>query len=152
MSKMNRREFVILGGAAECAAVAGCAGGPARSAEWSGPTQFDIGPPADFKPGVDARWAQSGGFFVVRETDRLYTVSAVCTHNACALTAAGNRAILCPCHGSRFTSQGQIVTGPATRPLPRFRVLPGTDGRVNVDRTKAFDADRWGEPGSYVPL
>jgi cytochrome b6-f complex iron-sulfur subunit len=150
MAAMNRREFVILGGAALGAGVAGCAGGPDRSAEWTGPTRFEIGMPSDFRPGVDARWAQSGGFFVVREADRLYVVSAICTHKACTLSAKGAQEIVCPCHGSRFTPQGQVVTGPATMPLPRFGVALGTDGRIVVDRTKVYDVNQRGEPGAFL--
>jgi menaquinol-cytochrome c reductase iron-sulfur subunit len=150
MSRLNRREFVILGGAAVCAHLAGCAGGPDRSPEWTGPTQFDIGAPTEFKAGVDSRWAQSGGFFVVREGDRLYTVSSICTHKACPLSAKGSGEILCPCHGSRFSGQGQVVTGPATTSLPRFGVTIGADGRIKVDRTKTYDPARWSEPGAWV--
>lgn len=152
MEAMNRREFVILGGAAICAGLAGCAGGPERSAEWTGPTRFEIGAPVDFKPGVDARWAQSGGFFVVREADRLYVVSAICTHKACPLSSRGPKEIVCPCHGSRFTPQGQVVTGPAMTPLPRFGVALGADGRIVVDRTKVYDVNRWDEAGAFLQV
>ena len=146
MQSMNRREFVILTGAALC----GCAG-VNRPAEWTGPTIFDIGMPADFKPGIDARWAQPGGFFVVREGDRLYALSAICTHQACPLTATSKQ-ILCGCHGSKFTRQGEVTNGPATVSLPRFGVSAGPDGRLTVDRTKVFEPARWDEAGAWVAV
>lgn len=147
-TKLNRREFVIL----SCAGLAGCAAGADRSAVWTGPTQFDIGAPSEFKPGVDARWAQSGGFFVIREGDRLYAMSSICTHKACSLTAKDSAEIVCPCHGSRFSAQGQVKTGPATTSLPRFGVSIGADGHIKVDRTKAYEPARWSEAGAWVKV
>ena len=54
-----------------------------------------------------------------RHPDGVLTLrSATCTHMGC--TVAWNNAERswdCPCHGSRFTPEGEVISGPAQAPL-----------------------------------
>lgn len=57
------------------------------------------------------------------DSGQVHVVSARCTHLGCLV--AFNRAERtweCPCHGSRFDPDGNVVQGPATRPLERREI------------------------------
>ena len=58
---------------------------------------------------------------VVREGADFFAIDLTCTHLACTVRAT-EQGFACPCHGSRFGSGGQVVTGPASRALRRLRV------------------------------
>jgi Rieske Fe-S protein len=48
----------------------------------------------------------------------LHLVNTTCTHMGCELMwNSAERSWDCPCHGSRFTYDGDIIEGPAVMPL-----------------------------------
>lgn len=52
------------------------------------------------------------------DAGRVYAVSPVCTHLGCLVTFnTAERSWDCPCHGSRFDIDGQVLQGPAVTPL-----------------------------------
>ncbi|MDR3088349.1 MAG: Rieske 2Fe-2S domain-containing protein [Desulfobulbaceae bacterium] len=51
-----------------------------------------------------------------------WAVSRRCTHLGCVVNYHEIEDILeCPCHQSRFATDGQVLRGPATRALPRYQ-------------------------------
>lgn len=55
---------------------------------------------------------------------------ASCTHRGCQPEPLGDR-LACPCHGSEFTFTGEVITGPADRPLVRYET-DERDGTILV--------------------
>lgn len=52
---------------------------------------------------------------------KLHKFSALCTHEFCEIEwNAGDKVWDCPCHGSRFSADGQVLQGPAEEPLNRI--------------------------------
>src|SRR5699024_9957766 len=48
----------------------------------------------------------------------LYLVDTTCTHMGCELNwNSAEKSWDCPCHGSRFTYEGKVISEPAVKPL-----------------------------------
>ncbi len=93
------------------------------------------GAPADFPSGELTALA-AGPAFIGRDGAGLFALSAICTHLGCTLARSGEE-LACPCHGSRFASDGNNLAGPASHPLPYLALNLNDDGlvEVNLDQT-----------------
>lgn len=60
---------------------------------------------------------------VYRGTDgTVRAFSARCTHLGCHIDRVVADEAVCPCHGSRYRTDGSVASGPATRPLAPLRL------------------------------
>jgi len=65
--------------------------------------------------------SSAGSFLVSRTSQSTFTaVTAVCTHEGCVVSGFENQTYVCPCHGSRYSTTGAVVNGPATIALRQF--------------------------------
>ncbi len=141
---LNRREFfVVLGNTAMGIAALGSLGvtldylSPKVLLEI--PLRFTVGTLSTIQPG-SVVFDPEHRLLVFRDQQGFfYAVSAVCTHLGCtAQWKAGGipghpeGVIACPCHGSVFSRTGNVIRGPAPRPLDRFKMYL-EDDRLVVD-------------------
>jgi len=81
------------------------------------------------------------GIYIVHGAEGFYAMSAICTHLGCLTTWLPEQdQIACPCHGSKFNTEGIKTDGPAPRPLPWLRMWLSDDGDLMVDRSTTVPA------------
>jgi Rieske Fe-S protein len=137
----NRREFVVGGAAAAVAVTAGCGGGGGPAGPSTPAAQPTPGPSPTASPTssnilrvplpavgqtVEATGTLLGQPLPIAVTRLSETVvlavSRICTHEGCTvnLPTSSGGTLNCPCHGSRFQTNGTVVNGPAARSLGSF--------------------------------
>jgi Rieske Fe-S protein len=125
---INRRQFLLLtAGLATGCQVVTQVGTAARAAR-----QVNAGPIENyFNEGVYTNY-RNLGFFVIRQGDKLFALSSVCTHRKCKLSAETDRSFYCKCHGSTFDPAGHVTHGPAKLDLPTLPAYTNRQGELVV--------------------
>jgi cytochrome b6-f complex iron-sulfur subunit len=126
------------------------------------PQQFTAGFPNEYGMGVDERWKEKFGVWIVRVPDDLvarasgfYALLVTCTHLGCTPNyLAAEAKFKCPCHGSGFRTTGINFEGPAPRPLERARIVLAPDGQILVDKARKFQFElgQWTDPEAFLRL
>jgi len=63
----------------------------------------------------------AGVFLLSRTSTTAFTaIDATCTHEGCTITGADGAGYVCPCHGSRYNRNGQVLAGPARASLRQY--------------------------------
>ncbi|MFA5416851.1 MAG: Rieske (2Fe-2S) protein [Bacteroidales bacterium] len=66
-------------------------------------------------------------FIVIKKDDQFEVLSSKCTHLGCRIDQQSQDKLMCPCHGSSYRLNGQVVTGPAIKPLLQLAYQISTD-------------------------
>ena len=124
---ISRRQFLLLasGLAGVCQTASLIAADKVQSVNSGAVNQFA-------KDGVYNTFRDQG-FFIVRKGDKLFALSAICTHRKCKLTAQTDRSFYCKCHGSTFDPDGHVTAGPARRNLPVLSTHTNEHNQLLVD-------------------
>ena len=94
-------------------------------------SRFRIGRPDDFPVGIE-KVIPGRNIRVISTSEGLAAVSLICTHLGC-VAAKIDQGYSCPCHGSKFGLEGQVLSGPAPRALRWLELGRAPDGSIVVD-------------------
>ena len=65
--------------------------------------------------------AQSVLMFENPDTNSVAAINPMCTHQGCTVEwQPDDQIFACPCHGSKFKMDGEVIEGPANQPLATF--------------------------------
>lgn len=97
----------------------------------------------EFKPGTISH-VQKGRFYLSRlEDGSMLALWHRCTHLGCTVPWREDEGIFhCPCHSSLFNTVGEVLGGPAPRPLDLFPIEI-VDGHVVVDTSNPIARENY---------
>jgi len=147
--KFTRREFIGVAWVASLMALIGQAGAAMiaylqpRTTPGGFGDKIVAGRPKEFRNGT-VNLVQKGHFYISRLDDGgILAISWHCTHLGCTVPwVQGEKQFHCPCHSSLYNTKGEVIGGPAPRPLDLFDVeLVG--GNLVVDTSNPISRDKY---------
>ncbi len=125
------------------------------------PPSFKAGIPNDYVPmTVNEKFKDTQRVWIVRDTERIVAISAICTHLGCTPRwLSDENKFKCPCHGSGYRGLPTTITGinfegPAPRALDRWQITVDKDGIIVVDKSVRFlyEKGEWDKPGASIKV
>lgn len=102
-------------------------------------SRVKVGRVSDFP--VDAyTYIKAQKLFIYRDHESMKAVSAVCTHLGCTIQRS-SEGFECPCHGSCYSEDGKVLSGPAPRALSWYKLEKMPDGSILVDLEDVGESD-----------
>ncbi len=116
--------------------------------------KFLAGKPEDYKIGeISTRFKKSQRVWMIRNSEGLYALIAICTHLGCTPIWQGKEVrFKCPCHGSVFIRNGDNVAGPAPVPLYRATIALDLGGNLVVDKARQENRPGKRDRPPFFPL
>ncbi len=138
---VTRRDFLDTAamGTAVTALFAGLLGllrMPKPNVHYEPDSKVRLGFPNEFPEGT-SRIIAKHNVMVSRDEKGLHVMSLVCTHLGCVVLQSEG-GFRCPCHGSLFEQNGNVLSGPAPKALPWLEVSRAEDGALVVDLEKTI--------------
>jgi cytochrome b6-f complex iron-sulfur subunit len=142
---ITRSDFLWLGWSMLAAFFASTAAASARfffpNVIYEPSQKFNAGAAKSYDVGVSTKWLNEQRVWIVRTEKGFYVLWARCTHLGCTPNWFGDQnRFKCPCHGSNYNLGGDVIAGPAPRPLWRAKIELAATGEPIVD--KAILADQ----------
>lgn len=114
--------------------------------------RFKMGKLKDLPQGVTVN--KENRVWVIRDDKGVYALWSRCTHLGCTPNwfQAESR-FRCPCHGSNFNVAGDVIAGPAPKPLWRCSVDVTPDGDLVVDKSQMENRPGFRDRGAFfIPV
>jgi cytochrome b6-f complex iron-sulfur subunit len=154
--RFTRREFLAWTWAASLIGLFGQASGALlnffkpRIEPGAFGTKVIAGQVDEFAPGT-VNHIQKGRFFISRLEDGSFlALWHRCTHLGCTIPWREEEGQFnCPCHSTIFNTVGEVVSGPAPRPMDLFPIQI-EEGQLLVDTSNPIQRDRF-DPSQSTP-
>lgn len=99
----------------------------------------------------DETYKRTGRFYLTRTEDGVLALYRKCVHLGCVVPWNEAEDIFhCPCHGSKYNRKGEVLAGPAPRPLDYFTIQQDGETLV-VDTANPLKRTRY-SPSQVYPL
>lgn len=154
--EVTRRGLIAGAWGAFAAFLAGSAAATARymlpNVLYEPSQRFKMGKLKDLPQGVTVN--KENRVWVIRDDKGVYALWSRCTHLGCTPNwfQAESR-FRCPCHGSNFNVAGDVIAGPAPKPLWRCSVDVTPDGDLVIDKSQMENRPGFRDRGAFfIPV
>jgi len=137
----RRRFLALVGGVGGVAAAGACAQASVPPASFG---DVSAGNVANLPVG-SLQVVATDPVCIGRDGRGVYAMTLTCPHAGCDIGQTGNvspQGLTCGCHGSRFSSNGDVQQGPATQSLDHFDVTVDGQGNLTIHGDQIVSSDQ----------